>query len=563
MINSEHKKNLTAKYIISFLLAFVYSVLYTIIGPMVKIQSLQFDRKCIIPFLVWLIIGTVFNLLVFCFIPQKEEKIKKAHFYALAKKANDKSTALLDKLGNKRLLLFVWLIIFLAWVPVYLMVYPGVLAYDILSQTASAMGEITTNHHPVLHTWLIRVFMRFGNKALGGYEYGIGVFSLIQMIILSYSLARLVVLLKKKKVPGLLVIIVAIGSALWFENAILSVTMTKDIMHSAFLVLFLCHYVEIVMNPSEYAARKINLVMFPIVSFFMCAFRNNGLHILIFCFAILGLLRIKKIRNIKKYLILILVIILPVVMFKVYSGPVFKALGIAQGEVREALCVPIQQLQRTAINRADELSDEQTYYMDYYIDNLSWRDWGNKREYNPFIADPAKSCFYSGHYEESPLTFWKFYIKTGIQFPKDYLAAFLSNTIGYWYPGGYDYSFVEFGNYSSGSFVVPLERKSIIKWEPITNLYKSFCTSSTWRNIYVIRLFFAPGFSAWILLYSIIIAWKDKKFFTRELPIFLPLIAQFGIMMLAPMASFRYSWPLYLMFPVILIAFKMKKSLIE
>lgn len=557
------KKNLNVKCIISVLLAFVYSVMNTIIGPMVKLQNLQFDKKCIIPFLLWFILGTVFNLLIFCFIPQKEEKIKKGQIYALLKKANDKTTDLLDKAGNKKLLLIVWPIIFLAWVPAYLIVYPGVLAYDILSQTLSAMGEITNNHHPVLHTWLIRVFMRFGEKALGGYEYGIGLFSLLQMIILSYSLARLVVLLKKKKVPGLLVITVAIGSALWFENAILSVTMTKDIMHSAFLVLFLCHYVEIVMNPSEYAARKINLVLFPIVSFFMCAFRNNGLHIFIFCFVILGLLRIKKIRNIKKYLILILVIILPVVMFKVYSGPVFKALGIAQGEVREALCVPIQQLQRTAINRADELSEEQTYYMDYYIDNLSWREWGNKREYDPFIADPAKSSFYSGHYEESPLTFWKFYIKTGIQFPKDYLAAFMSNTLGYWYPGGYGYSFVEFDSYPSANFVVPLERKSVIKSESLSNIYRSFCTSSLWRNIYVIRLFFAPGFSAWILLYSIIIAWKDKKFFTRELPIFLPLIAQFGIMMLAPMASFRYSWPLYLMFPVILIAFNIKNSLID
>ena len=59
--------------------------------------------------------------------------------------------------------------------------------------------EITINHHPVLHTWLIRVFMRLGESLSLGYEFGIGVFSGVQMIALSYALTRLIFLMKKSR----------------------------------------------------------------------------------------------------------------------------------------------------------------------------------------------------------------------------------------------------------------------------------------------------------------------------------------------------------------------------
>ena len=423
-----------------------------------------------------------------------------------------------------------------------------------ISQTTSALGEITNNHHPVLHTWLIRVFMRMGEKLFSSYESGIGLLSLLQMIILSYALSRMVMLLKKKAVPILLVIGTAVLSAVWFMNACLSVTMIKDTLHAAFLVLFCCHFVEIATNPSEYIARKRNLVLFPIVSFFMCAFRNNGLHIYLFCFAILLVLRISRFRRVKRYLPLIAVVILPVIMFKIYTGPVFDALGIEPGQVREALSIPIQQLQRVAVKRAGELTPEQTEMMGYYIDDLEWRSWSPGREYDPFISDPAKSCFISSRYEDDPIAFWKFYLQTGKQFSKEYLVAFLSNTLGYWYPGYYDFSYVMYDNYAPETFPEPLERKSILKSKALEGYYESLCSSDFWRSTWGVRIFFVSGFAPWILIFAVVLSWRKKGFFTMTLPLFLPLIAQYGIMLLSPMSSFRYSWPYYLMLPLTFIA---------
>lgn len=534
------------KKLLAVFLALVYTVAYIVVGPMVKAQYFSLDEVRPLSFILCFAICSAVNILILCVIPKKDH-------YRI-RKINEKISKWLEKFDDRLLFFIVWAFIFIMWLPAYLILYPGVLSYDMISQTTSALGEITNNHHPVLHTWLIRVFMRMGEKLFSGYESGIGLLSLLQMIILSYALSRMVMLLKKKAVPILLVIGTAVLSAVWFMNACLSVTMIKDTLHAAFLVLFCCHFVEIATNPSEYIARKRNLVLFPIVSFFMCAFRNNGLHIYLFCFAILLVLRISRFRKVKRYLPLIAVVILPVIMFKIYTGPVFDALGIEPGQVREALSIPIQQLQRVAVKRAGELTPEQTEMMGYYIDDLEWRSWSPGREYDPFISDPAKSCFISSRYEDAPIAFWKFYLQTGKQFSKEYLVAFLSNTLGYWYPGYYDFSYVMYDNYAPETFPEPLERKSILKSKALEGYYESLCSSDFWRRTWGVRIFFVSGFAPWILIFAVVLSWRKKGFFTMTLPLFLPLIAQYGIMLLSPMSSFRYSWPYYLMLPLTFIA---------
>lgn len=534
------------KKLLAVFLALVYTVAYIVVGPMVKAQYFSLEEVRPLSFILCFAICSAVNILILCVIPKKDH-------YRI-RKINERMSKWLEKFDDRLLFFIVWAFIFIMWLPAYLILYPGVLSYDMISQTTSALGEITNNHHPVLHTWLIRVFMRMGEKLFSSYESGIGLLSLLQMIILSYALSRMVMLLKKKAVPILLVIGTAVLSAVWFMNACLSVTMIKDTLHAAFLVLFCCHFVEIATNPSEYIARKRNLVLFPIVSFFMCAFRNNGLHIYLFCFAILLVLRISRFRRVKRYLPLIAVVILPVIMFKIYTGPVFDALGIEPGQVREALSIPIQQLQRVAVKRAGELTPEQTEMMGYYIDDLEWRSWSPGREYDPFISDPAKSCFISSRYEDDPIAFWKFYLQTGKQFSKEYLVAFLSNTLGYWYPGYYDFSYVMYDNYAPETFPEPLERKSILKSKALEGYYESLCSSDFWRSTWGVRIFFVSGFAPWILIFAVVLSWRKKGFFMMTLPLFLPLIAQYGIMLLSPMSSFRYSWPYYLMLPLTFIA---------
>ncbi len=527
------------KSIWAILLALLYSFFYIVVGPKIKTQDLSFDGSEIIPFIMCFLICSIINVLVVLAVQRCKFEIK-----------SERVTRFINDFGERKLFFLIWGFIFISWLPVYFVCFPGVLSYDIVNQTRDALGTIVDNHHPVLHTWLLRVFMQLGQRLFSSYEVGLGLLSLLQMLLVSYALSRLVMLLKKKNVPMVIVIVTALFSAIWFMNACLSVSMIKDTLFAAFLVLFVCHFTEIVMNPDEYLHNKKNLVLLPIVGFLLCALRNNGLYIYLFCFAGLVVLRIKNIKKAKIYLALIVAVILPVFVYKIYSGPVFDAWNIKPGEVREALSVPIQQLQRVAYHRADLLSEEQMEVMDYYIDNLKWMDPPVGRAYDPFIADPAKGCFRSAAYNEDPIAFWKFYLEIGTHFFKDYVVAFLSNTLGYWYPGQDVFTYVEYENYPSEWFSVPLERQSIMDLQFVDNYYASVCTSQIWRTTPGVRLFFVPGYAPWILIFAVILSWKKKENFSKTVPLFLPLIAQFGIMILSPMASFRYSWPFFLMLPI-------------
>lgn len=524
-----------AKKIWMVVLALVAAFFYTVVGPKIKTQNLSFDGSEIVPFILCFLICGVINVLAVIAVQKLNFDIK-----------NEKLKHAINQLGDTKLLLIVWGAIFVSWLPAYLVCFPGILSYDIINQTRDALGVIDDNAHPILHTFLLRVFMRLGDGVFGSYEVGLGILALIQMVILSYSLARLVLLLKKYKVPMLIVVLTAIGSALWFMNACLSISMIKDALHSAFLVLFGCHFVEIVIAPGQYIKKKKNLILLSVIAFLLCATRNNGFHIYVFCFVGLILFRIKDIKKAKVYIALIAAIILPIFAYKIYTGPVFDAWNIKPGPVTEAFCVPIQQLKRVELFRSEMLSDEQAAQMQYYFSIPV--PTGNG--YVPFSADYSKWYFSAEAYHDNPIAFWKFYLETGLRFPMDYIVAFLSNTLGIWYPGQDQFTYVEYYNYPVEMFPVPLERHSLANLKIVDAYYASLCTDSFWRTTPVLNMFFVHGYIPWILMFIVILAWKNFKQCLRVLPVFLPMIAQLGIMLLAPVASFRYAWPLFLLLPL-------------
>lgn len=97
------------------------------------------------------------------------------------------------------------------------------------------------------------------------------------------------------------------------------------------------------------------------------------------------------------------------------------------------------------------------------------------------------------------LHFRKFCFQIGEQFSKEYIVAFLSNTLGFWYPNFYRFSYIECDNYSTEMFmqnlVEPLERKSLWNSKSLINIYRSLCYSDLWREMPIVRLFFAGIYS--------------------------------------------------------------------
>ena len=191
-----------AKKIWMIVLAFVAAFFYTVVGPKIKTQDLSFNGSEIVPFIICFLVCAVINVLALIAVHKFDFEIK-----------NVKIKNAIDKFGDTKLLFIVWGVIFVSWLPAYIVCFPGILSYDIVNQTRDALGVIVDNHHPVLHTFLLRVFMKLGDGVFGSYEAGLGILALVQMVLLSYALARVVLLLKKYKVPMVVVIVTVLFSA--------------------------------------------------------------------------------------------------------------------------------------------------------------------------------------------------------------------------------------------------------------------------------------------------------------------------------------------------------------
>ena len=106
----------------SVFLSFFYSIVYKLAGPMISAQDIKFDQSQLLSFAVCFILSSAVNFFIFSVIP-------KLHLCTGNGRVAQYQNRGLDKVGNRRLFLFVWAFIFVSWIPAYLILYPGVLAY--------------------------------------------------------------------------------------------------------------------------------------------------------------------------------------------------------------------------------------------------------------------------------------------------------------------------------------------------------------------------------------------------------------------------------------------------
>ena len=91
------------------ILAVVYSFFYTLLGPMLKEQHIDLVKSQILPFLLCFIICTALNFMIFHFLSRVPFGKKDAGIVSK-----------LNKFGERKLFLIVWLMILALWIPAYL-----------------------------------------------------------------------------------------------------------------------------------------------------------------------------------------------------------------------------------------------------------------------------------------------------------------------------------------------------------------------------------------------------------------------------------------------------------
>ena len=303
------------------------------------------------------------------------------------------------KLNNSKLFIY-WAIIFLCWIPYFLNYYPGLTTSDSMLQIYQTLGICTfTAHHPVIHTAFIGIFMNFG-KTINNYTAGVAIYTLVQMIIMSFIFATTVFFMEKRKMPKIGIILSMTFYALYPVNPLFSLMMWKDILFAGVMLIYTLQMCSLIMDAEKFFSNYKKMIIYVVVMILVMFFRNNGVYVIILTLPCVLIIMRKYWKKV------LLMFTSAIILYYIINTVVMSIFNIGKGSVREALSIPMQQMSRVVTYHKDELDEEELSSIKRYIkaDNI-------EELYNPVISDPIKNHFDDQEFSNNKGDFIKLWFK--------------------------------------------------------------------------------------------------------------------------------------------------------
>ncbi len=444
----------------------------------------------------------------------------------------------------------VWAFLIIANLVVLFGVYPGFFVYDAQTEVTEVLTRSFTTHHPLLHVLMLGGSVAFFHKYTGSYNIGIFVYTLVQLLIMTWIYTYILNYLKMHGAGRLFRRITCVFFGVFPTIVMYTLCSSKDGLFAAFLVLTVILMLEWDECTSS-SGKKVKRNQIIFVAVLMMLFRHNGFYAyLVFALVLIiaGMLS-KESVSVKRERMKFLLI--PLVLYLIISALMSKGLSAETGEHQEMLTVPLQQLARVYAFEPDAFSEEDKETLTEFIseEGLS--------HYTPRLSDILKSYFDNERYEENPAAFWKLWAKIGMRNPASYLNAWCLTSYGYWYPGAvinvYQGNTVFTFTYADSSYFgyeveLPGERQSFIPI--IDKIYRKLSIEKFQQNIPVISLIFAPAFYFWASILFLLIAWERSS---KAIYPFLLILLVWLTVLLGPTYLVRYVIYLWYIVPVLFL----------
>lgn len=458
----------------------------------------------------------------------------------------------------------------LFWLPAYLAYYPGICSYDTTIQLGQIVEGLYIDHHPIAHTLLLKGFMHLGRLLLGNVNAGIAMYGAVQMLFLAGAFAYGITVLYHYQVKWGWLIALQLYCMIYPFHWYMSVTTVKDTVFSGFFFLQMVSFYVLLLEERKGRLLNPHSVLFIISTVGMILFRNNGkyamLVLLIFLLAALW-------RDRKKRRLWGRILAYSLVGFLAGNGLVsalFFATNAQQGDRREMLSMPIQQLARTMIYHGgvgvlpeddNTLSGEEQALLNDFMLGESYK------EYRPDIADPVKrhTNTYVARYRTREFVFT--YLDLLVKYPGDFINAALAVNAGYFSPSDVSHAFINVNGRDAGLGYIQtrwveneLNPHGIYKaslWEGLHEGLEKWANDNAYLKLPLLKYLFVPGTYLW--LYLILTGYLLVH---REYKMLMPLVLVLGYyatLLLGPTVQLRYIYPLMIVLPF--LAFFHKKSI--
>lgn len=435
-------------------------------------------------------------------------------------------------------------VIFLCWLPYALANYPGLIFGDSLWSIREAVGlSAYDNHYPIMYTLFIKFWLKTGH-VFGSINLGCFFYTLVQMLIVSAVFGYTIRWLSRKNVPNLWLAVITAAYALMPIFPLHAISMWKDPLFSAGLLLLMLLLYDIVASEGRLLADRRTLVKFIILTLWICFSRNNGLYVMLLVNLVLIIqyaIR-KKHHSETKPRRFATVLAVSVIGVMIVTGPVYKALHIGNPLV-ESVGIPLQQMASVVVKKGNMSESDKAFLnnlmpMEEYpkvftpccVDNLKWDA--------KFHGD-----YLSLHKKEFIRTYFSLLYKNiGI-----YSKEWVMQTYGFWTPNNLQSSL-----YSQGLTTLQYDKTLGLEQK---DLFLSTFGFSMQSRLGVTFQFLCSSALAWILLFVgvLLCTLKKKRYLIALLPPFGVLLT---LLISTPLADWLryvlvdvYALPLILLLP--------------
>lgn len=452
------------------------------------------------------------------------------------------------------------LLILLSWLPVYLAYYPGICAYDTPAQLEQVVGNFMIDHHPIAHTLILRGAVILGRELLGNVNTGVAVYVAFQMVFLAVSMTYALTVLHWQRIKVGWRVAALLYCMFYPFHWFMSVSATKDTIFSSFVLIFVVTMLVVLMEGRNDLRMKWQELLLAVSCVGILLFRKNG-----------------------KYAFMVLLFFLTMALWKgglrrrlwgrmliccggafaaglLLLAVLFNVTKAEQGDRREMLSMPIQQLARVMVyhgglgvmpeddNTVDEV--HKALVNDFLL-NESYR------YYRPEIADPVKRNTNTYVVRYRTAEFLKTYFQLLRRYPGDFINAALALDAGYFYPWDITHAYVnKHETVSNLGYVQTRWDEEVLnnwgvykdsKWESLHVALERWSDDNAYLGLPVLKYLFVPG--VWLYLYLLLFGWLMIK---REFRLCLPLSLVLGYyltLFLGPTVQLRYIYPVMIAFP--------------
>lgn len=511
----------------------IFSIIFSIFLSLILVIGNQLDKTSNIKWNIitlieiFCLIFAIFPFIIYSFNIIK--KIKKHYDFEITKK--------------RKIIIFSTIFVFNFLV--FLAIYPGVYGYDAGFQIMEVLNKNIqlTSHFSVIYSYFLAKCIQIGQVLFNSNEIGFAIYSLLQMTFMTYVATRISLFSYKLSKNKYILLLSIIFFSLFPLYMIMTISACQDTIFGGIFALLIINFIE---HYDNIKSKKI-FIKIVILSFMLCAIRNNGYY------ALLVVIVMSLLFNKNKRLLSTIPLIISIVLYKIFTGPVYNYMNVyKEPPIREMSSIPSVQLARVynynkSILNKDDLRNYKLFYNN--LDKFKYY------KIVPSISDTIKNVLnveYTNNHLNEYVQFW---LKVSLKDPKNYIEAFLLNNLGVWYPGKHYNDFRMYHPYieykmSNGKEANEdyenFERKSKLPiYDKILHLVVE---RNGWKIIPVVSAFFNLGTYFLIFIYSIGVCIIRKK---RKYIVAISAITGLYItIFLAPVALFRYSFPIVILLPI-------------